>query len=278
MSAESSSSASASASKKRDYELTQDGDEEDEKSPKKLKRKAVAENDEKQDEPQRLEAFLATALKCGVCLDTMVNPVSIHCGHSFCAACLRTTMVHDPFCPMCKVYIDPTYESHLSNTVLREITQKVISSDEYTTRCEQQFKNAFKMVNEVTKVRFQLSRGAAHWPPEATDALKMMLFLFAKQAIKQHNVLEWIPKLFPKDSIRISLVAHENIAGKDAVTFEDFIGDLDEIDYPLCDLCLGTKGKKTGVRACYLKMWRADPQVPIPSIPLSKLFDMWCYM
>ena len=40
--------------------------------------------------------------KCPICLDAMVNPRTIKCGHIFCEECLRRALGIINICPICK--------------------------------------------------------------------------------------------------------------------------------------------------------------------------------
>jgi hypothetical protein len=39
---------------------------------------------------------------CPVCIDTMVSPCKLPCGHIFCYECLETILDIKPRCPMCR--------------------------------------------------------------------------------------------------------------------------------------------------------------------------------
>ena len=41
-------------------------------------------------------------LCCPICIDLLVEPLVLHCGHSFCRKCLETTLDYKKECPMCR--------------------------------------------------------------------------------------------------------------------------------------------------------------------------------
>lgn len=43
-------------------------------------------------------------LKCSICIETLQEPVTTVCGHTFCKKCLdRHMVINDPVCPLCKL-------------------------------------------------------------------------------------------------------------------------------------------------------------------------------
>jgi len=44
---------------------------------------------------------------CLICLDTMVDPITIPCGHSVCRSCLIDAMDHSNVCAMCRTSLPP---------------------------------------------------------------------------------------------------------------------------------------------------------------------------
>uniref|UniRef100_A0A8C4TAK8 Tripartite motif-containing protein 16-like n=1 Tax=Erpetoichthys calabaricus TaxID=27687 RepID=A0A8C4TAK8_ERPCA len=62
---------------------------------------------------------------CSVCLDTLTDPVSLHCGHSFCLKCLSNywDQNQECSCPQCR-HIFTTRPELNRNTLLNEVIKK----------------------------------------------------------------------------------------------------------------------------------------------------------
>ncbi|TRY97330.1 hypothetical protein DNTS_020614 [Danionella cerebrum] len=67
---------------------------------------------------------LSEELRCSVCLDVFMDPVTIPCGHSFCQSCLKQfwDTGDNCFCPFCKETFKQRPELKI-NTALREVAQ-----------------------------------------------------------------------------------------------------------------------------------------------------------
>jgi len=54
-------------------------------------------------------------LECPICLNIFCDPITAHCGHTFCRNCLSRTLDHDNHCPFCRAVMPP-YLSHQHKT------------------------------------------------------------------------------------------------------------------------------------------------------------------
>ncbi|XP_039598662.1 E3 ubiquitin-protein ligase TRIM47-like, partial [Polypterus senegalus] len=63
---------------------------------------------------------------CSVCLDTLTDPVSLHCGHSFCLKCLTDYWDQSQVCscPQCR-HTFTTRPELKRNTLLNEVIKKL---------------------------------------------------------------------------------------------------------------------------------------------------------
>ncbi|MBN3294199.1 TRI16 protein, partial [Polypterus senegalus] len=69
---------------------------------------------------------LRDEITCSVCLDTLTDPVSLHCGHSFCLKCLTDYWDQSQVssCPQCREAFTTRPALHI-NTVLNEVIKKL---------------------------------------------------------------------------------------------------------------------------------------------------------
>uniref|UniRef100_A0A8C4RFT4 Tripartite motif-containing protein 16-like n=1 Tax=Erpetoichthys calabaricus TaxID=27687 RepID=A0A8C4RFT4_ERPCA len=65
-------------------------------------------------------------INCSVCLDTLTDPVSLYCGHSFCLKCLTNywDQSQECSCPQCREAFTTRPALHI-NTVLNEVIKKL---------------------------------------------------------------------------------------------------------------------------------------------------------
>ncbi|XP_041723948.1 E3 ubiquitin-protein ligase TRIM39 isoform X2 [Coregonus clupeaformis] len=69
-------------------------------------------------------------LRCSICLDIFVHPVSTPCGHNFCKSCISDYWdIRDPICPLCKETFKKRPDLHV-NTFINEIINQFKSAQE----------------------------------------------------------------------------------------------------------------------------------------------------
>jgi len=79
---------------------------------------------------------LVSLLECSVCLDMLVEPMVLGCGHTYCRECVgqvsRTTDA--PCCPVCRVRFSP----HIPpvNRLVRDIVRATHGSAQYDARVD----------------------------------------------------------------------------------------------------------------------------------------------
>jgi hypothetical protein len=76
------------------------------------------------DKGERVEVLaLQKMLECSICLETMVDPVTLACGHNFCKSCLEALIIHsgsDAFnCPLDRYRFPRSYPLRTSITLQR---------------------------------------------------------------------------------------------------------------------------------------------------------------
>ena len=86
-----------------------------------------------EDEYEQLDDTVLTSLKeatsekleCSVCYNTMYEPVTASCGHTFCRTCLARTLDHTQHCPWCRqpLPMPPSLERHPNNVRLVKLLQ-----------------------------------------------------------------------------------------------------------------------------------------------------------
>ena len=82
--------------------------------------------------PGREELFLRSIkiedLACSICMELLMMPFSLRCGHTFCFYCLDSLSKHPSvcdICPCCRCYIGQEYPSR--NRILESILPHLIS-------------------------------------------------------------------------------------------------------------------------------------------------------
>ncbi len=79
---------------------------------------------------------LVKLLECPVCLDTLVEPMVLGCGHTYCRECIghvfRTT--NEPCCPVCRVRFF-SYQLPV-NRLVRDIARATYGSAQYDARVD----------------------------------------------------------------------------------------------------------------------------------------------
>uniref|UniRef100_A0A0G4F647 RING-type domain-containing protein n=1 Tax=Chromera velia CCMP2878 TaxID=1169474 RepID=A0A0G4F647_9ALVE len=88
--------------------------------------------------PLSVQTELENVLQCSVCISTVVRPVSLGCGHTFCKVCLTTSLQRSKKkCPTCRAvcHIDPAAAKE--NTMLANISRVVMGSGVYASRAEE---------------------------------------------------------------------------------------------------------------------------------------------
>ncbi|KAM4889324.1 tripartite motif-containing protein 43-like [Thomomys bottae] len=158
-----------------------------------------------------MEAELARAfqeeVRCSICMDTLMDPVTINCGHTFCRPCLRlaweeaTTPAR---CPACRV---PSQQGELkSNVVLRSMVslirkaslQRFLSSEEQQCGIHRETKQMFceEDKNLLCQLCSQAPEHSAHRHPLVERVaeekreliLQHMEALWKKKEENQRNV------------------------------------------------------------------------------------------
>lgn len=71
--------------------------------------------------PEVKTCSLTDEFKCGICLDLLIKPVTLPCGHSFCEACLRNTYQ----CSVCRFEFDRARDYKV-NTILNRILPEIL--------------------------------------------------------------------------------------------------------------------------------------------------------
>ncbi|XP_029311264.1 uncharacterized protein LOC115024024 [Cottoperca gobio] len=76
---------------------------------------------------------LEKQLRCSICLDSFVDPVTTACGHSFCKQCLeRNYILNDIVCPLCKELLTKTPKVNIVLRTIVEHVKKTLKEDDDT--------------------------------------------------------------------------------------------------------------------------------------------------
>jgi Lon protease-like protein len=71
----------------------------------------------------RLREAVSKELDCHVCYNTMLEPTTTACGHTFCRRCLTRVLDHASICPICRrdLHLSPSLQNQSSNSRLASL-------------------------------------------------------------------------------------------------------------------------------------------------------------
>ena len=58
---------------------------------------------------------------CMICMEIIVEPVSITCGHHFCYTCISQSLEHANTCPICRGKIDDKFTLQVNKKLAKAI-------------------------------------------------------------------------------------------------------------------------------------------------------------
>ncbi|XP_042555307.1 tripartite motif-containing protein 43-like [Dipodomys spectabilis] len=171
----------------------------------------------------RTQAF-QKELRCAICINTFIEPVTLECGHSFCRPCLCLSWEETQIPARCPVCRGPCQQRDLkTNVVLRSLVaiarraslRHFLSSEEYMCGTHRETKQMFCEVDRALLCRScsqsQEHRAHKHHPidraaEEQREMIsKQMHAVWEKTQQNQHNLQEkrrlinrwiWYVKLF----------------------------------------------------------------------------------
>jgi hypothetical protein len=75
---------------------------------------------------QKIDELEENDMKCPLCLEFLLKPISLKCGHTFCMYCLEYSIVYNPSCPICRKSIDGGVSSIiLEKNINKELQDKI---------------------------------------------------------------------------------------------------------------------------------------------------------
>ncbi|KAF2747989.1 LON-domain-containing protein [Sporormia fimetaria CBS 119925] len=90
-----------------------------------------------------LRDAISTEMDCMVCYNTMLDPTTTPCGHTFCRHCLMRTLDHSIICPVCRrdVYLSPSLlyqpKNHCLASILDQVWPEVVAARKHTVSEEE---------------------------------------------------------------------------------------------------------------------------------------------
>jgi len=83
-------------------------------------------------------------LDCALCFKLLHRPVALHCGHTFCAACLQRALSTNPACPLCRQPCFLTVADARPNLIISRIMEARFA-DEVSERAREAVEEAVEL-------------------------------------------------------------------------------------------------------------------------------------
>ncbi|WP_288985194.1 RING-HC finger protein, partial [uncultured Flavobacterium sp.] len=81
-------------------------------------------------------------MKCPLCMEFMIKPISLPCTHNFCTYCLETSLIYNPSCPLCRKEVNESLNNIISEKNINKALQEKIA-----TSCDSEMlKNREEMI------------------------------------------------------------------------------------------------------------------------------------
>jgi len=128
--------------------------------------------------------------ECGICLNLMVEPAKVPCGHYFCIECLEKVLINNRKCPFCRKDVSLNFQPKIDVKMQQEIAKN--HPTEYKKRVEEL---KAQRALELQKVKLVLQYGNTHREVNAQNGNSHDWTAFVKSAHGNVDISKFIEQV-----------------------------------------------------------------------------------
>lgn len=171
---------------------------------------------EKEQAPAEKELDLLT---CPICLELLARPVTLRCGHTFCAHCAKWAIRRLPRCPVCRAvvaYADRVIERRLPiNTVLARLLESNFGK-EYATRLDETSANVQRAHEPVPSTVNRGDDDDSMWLLPTRSMLRLLRRIPLTRRLLQDDAFRWALRRYRLPLLCLASVACFVLAIRDS--------------------------------------------------------------
>ncbi|KAM3144019.1 hypothetical protein pb186bvf_003783 [Paramecium bursaria] len=129
-------------------------------------------------------------LDCPICLQTLLHPVTLVCGHSFCEPCLRNKFFsqYHHNCPLCRQPIYISLRLFQVNVLLESLIEEQVQSEAYKNRLEhyRKLQNRQRQTQNIWVTLVRISKQAYNIIQKMIPLYLILMVILLYLSIKQN--------------------------------------------------------------------------------------------